>query len=175
MPDPTLSDAIKEAYAIAPTDDVIYHTLELWHPSFAVPLRVVRDQSDLSAKIEAGAARNPGATVTFTAYAFDIIPPDQSATALPQCVIEIDNVSREILVQLDAAMLSSGLITVIYRAYLASELAIGPSNDPPLELTISRISATPQRIRATAGYSNLFDRRFPNLEYSLEVFPGLLA
>lgn len=34
MPDPTLSAAILEAYASAPTDEVIYHTLEIWHPVF---------------------------------------------------------------------------------------------------------------------------------------------
>ena len=174
MPDPTLSAAIKEAYAVAPTGDVIYHTLELWHPVFAVPIRVVRDYADLSARIEAGAARNAGAMVTFVGYAFDVVPPDQSAQSLPQCVIEIDNVSREILAQIDAAIFETDPITVIYRAYLSSGLATGPENLPPLEMTITQITATPLRIRATAGFSNLLDRRFPALDYNLETFPGLL-
>ena len=34
MPDPTLSEAIQEAYAHAPTDAIILHTLELRHPDF---------------------------------------------------------------------------------------------------------------------------------------------
>ena len=51
MPDPTLSAALKEAYAIAPTDEVIYHTLELWHPAFSAPIRVVRDYTNIDAMI----------------------------------------------------------------------------------------------------------------------------
>ena len=48
MPDPTLSQAIKEAYAAAPSDVVILHTLELRHPDFEdddgnpTAIRVVR-------------------------------------------------------------------------------------------------------------------------------------
>jgi hypothetical protein len=34
MPDPTLSEAIQEAYAHAPSDAIILHTLELRHPDF---------------------------------------------------------------------------------------------------------------------------------------------
>ncbi len=174
MPDPTLSAAIKEAYAVAPSNDVIYHTLELWQAAFSAPLRLVMDNADISARIEASAARDAGAMVTFTAYAFNVVPPDLSATALPQCTIEIDNVSREILVQLDAAVFATGSVTMIYRAYLASDLAIGPENLPPLEMELTQISATPLRIRAVAGFANLLDRRFPAIDYELKTFPGLL-
>jgi len=173
MPDPTLSDAIQEAYAIAPTNEVIYHTLEIWHPGFSLPIRVVRDVAAISARIEAGAARDAGALVTFEGYAFDVVPPDQSATALPQCVIEIDNVSREILAQIDAAVFEVDEITVIYRSYLSDNLTVGPENLPPLEMSITQISATPLRIRAVAGFANLLDRRFPAIDYNLETFPGL--
>ena len=34
MPDVTLSEALREAYASAPSDVVILHTLELRHPDF---------------------------------------------------------------------------------------------------------------------------------------------
>lgn len=173
MPDPTLSAAIREAYASAPTDTVIYHTLELRHPAFSAPIRVVRDYANIDAKIETTSTVDPGAVVAFVAYAFDIVPPDMSADALPQCTIEIDNVSREILAQLDAAILMNMPIKVVYRAYLSDALLDGPENDPPLELTISRITATPLRISATAGFTNLLEQRFPGLDYELETFPGL--
>lgn len=174
MPDPTLSDAIKEAYASAPVDEVIHHTLELWHTSFSEPIRLVRDYVNIDAKIEATAARDAAAVVSFIAYAFEVVPPDQSAAGLPQCTIEIDNVSREILAQVDTAIMQTTPITVIYRAYLSSALLAGPENDPPLEMTITQISATPLRIRATAGFINLLDQRFPGLDYDLDTFPGLL-
>lgn len=174
MPDPTLSAAITEAYASAPSGQVIYHTLELWHPVFSVPIRVVRDYTSIDARIEAGAARDASAIVTFVGYAFDVIPPDQSTSALPQCTIEIDNVSRDILAQIDLAVLSTGPITVIYRAYLSNDLTIGPENLPPLEMTITQISASPLSIKATAGFTNLLDLSFPGLDYELTTFIGLL-
>jgi hypothetical protein len=173
MPDPTLSAALLEAYASAPANQVIHHTLELWHPAFSLPIRVVRDNASLDARIEAGAARDAGAVVTFVAYAFDIVPPDQSSDALPQCVIEIDNVSRDIMAQLDLAVVQPDPITVIYRAYLSDMLDTGPENVPPMEMTITHVNATPLRIRAVAGFPNLLDRAFPSLDYDLEVFPGL--
>jgi len=173
MPDPTLSAALTEAYASAPVGQVIRHTLELWHPAFTVPIRVVRDRAPIDARIEAGAARDPGAVVTFVAYAFDVVPPDQISSGVPQCVIEIDNVSREILAQIDLAMAGSDKITVIYRAYLSDALLTGPENDPPLEMTLVSLSATALRIRAVVGFTNLMNLAFPKLDYTTDAFPGL--
>ncbi|MDO9524980.1 MAG: DUF1833 family protein [Gemmobacter sp.] len=175
MPDPALSEAILEAYASAPVDQVIHHTLELWHPAFSQPIRVVRDQDPLDARIEAGALRDPGAVVTFAAYAFDIVPPDQTSTGVPQCVIEIDNVSTEILAQIDLAISDPApeAITAIYRSYLSDLLDEGPENDPPLVLTLITVSAGTFRIRATAGFPDLLNKRFPALDYDLATFPGL--
>ena len=123
MPDPTLSAALAEAYATASTDDVIFHTLELYHPAFTAPIRVVLDFVSLDARIEATAARNPGAIVTFVPYAFEVTPPEQSSSGLAQCVIEIDNISQEIIAQIDVAVILPEAITVLYRQYLLSTLS----------------------------------------------------
>jgi len=173
MPDPSLSAAIQEAYASAPSDQVIHHTLEIWHPSFAVPIRVVRDFVPLDARIEAGAARDAGLIVTFVGYAFDMTPPDQTHSGLPQAVIEIDNVSREIGTQIDLAVIAGEPITVIYRAFLSGLATVGPENIPPLEMTLISVTLTPMRIRCVAGFANLLDVRFPRREYDLERFPAL--
>lgn len=172
MPDTTLSDAIKEAYAAAPADEVIYHTLEIRHSSFANPIRVVRDLVDLDATLEADAPEDALTEVTFLGYAFDLVPPEVGAGGTPQLVIEIDNVSREILANIELAMASSNLLTAIYRAYLASDLT-APANDPPLTLTIFQINATPMRIRAVAGFQDIVNKRFPSDTYTAERFPGL--
>jgi hypothetical protein len=174
MADITLSEAIKEAYASAPADQVIYHTLEIWHPNFTQPIYVVRDFHDLTATKEATAVRSPGAEVTFVGFAFNLTPPEVDMDGVPQCVIEIDNVSREILANIEASMGSTSTITVIYRAYLSDDL-IGPENDPPLELTIHSITADVFKVRAVAGFGSLANLKFPKLEYSSEVFPGLIT
>lgn len=97
MPDPTLAEALKEAYAAAPADTVIYHTITLDHSTFATPLYLVRDRTDLSATLETGEA------VTFVAYAFDFKRPEVSVGGVPQLVVEIDNVSQAILAAVQAA------------------------------------------------------------------------
>ena len=172
MPDPALSAAIAEAYASAPVDQVILHTVELHHPVFAVPIRVVRDRVALEARLEAGAPRDPGAVVTFVPYAFDLTPPDQITSGAPQCVLEIDNISREILVQVRAAIQAAVPVELIYRAYLDDLALDGPENDPPLRMELQQLSAPPLRIRATAGFPDLLNKSFPRLLYGIEAFTG---
>jgi hypothetical protein len=173
MPDATLSEAIKEAYAIAPSNAVILHTLEIRHPNFLAPIRVVRDYQDLSARLEDSAPENAGETVEFIAFAFDIKPPDSTSDGIPTCVIEMDNVSQEILANVDRAMFSQQQITVIYRAYLSNDLS-GPQNDPPLTMNLLSVEANLMRVRATAGFTNIANRKFPASYYSLTRFPGLV-
>lgn len=173
MPDPTMSDALREAYASAPAADVIYDTLEIWHPVFAVPIRVVCDYAPLDARLEAGAARDPGAVVTFSDYPFEVIVPEQTSESVPQAMITIDNVDRQILAQLDQAVTDSRTTTVIWRRFISGRELLGPENDPPLELTITSVSATATTITATAGFPNLLQRKFPGGEYTIDRFPGL--
>jgi hypothetical protein len=174
MPDSALSQAIKEAYASAPANVVIYHTLELRHPAFTAPIRVVRDYEDLTATLEATAPANPGASVTFTRFAFDFTKPEVSASGVPQMSIEIDNVDRSIVANIEAALGTADLVTATYREYISSDLT-APQNDPPIHMTIMSINATVFRVKAVAGFPDLMNRRFPTTEYDSETFPGLLT
>lgn len=173
MPDSTLSQAIKEAYASAPNTSVAYHTLEIYHPSFTTPIRVVRDFVDLSATLEATAPRDGGQTVQFIGYAFDIVPPEVSSTGVPTLQITIDNVARDIMAGLEAAVTTSTPITVIYRMFLSTDLS-APQNNPPMTLTIISISADVFKVTATATFGDLVNKRFPSQLYTIERFPGLV-
>ncbi len=174
MPDPSLSDAIREAYAFAPAGVIHYDTLEFRHPAFSTPIRVVRDNRALTARLEADAPQDAGVEVTFVGYAFDFVRPEVGPDGVPQFTIEIDNVSRDIAAHIELALASRQLIEVTYRAYLSTDLD-GPSNDPPLTLTLQRITATPFRVSAVASYVNVANKRFPGQDYDAERFPGLIA
>lgn len=173
MPDPTLSDALKEAFASVPVDLVIHHTLEFSHPDLTMPVRVVRDHVDLTARLEASAPDDPAAVVTFIAVAFDVVPPPQDAAALPELTIEIDNVGQVLMSALEMTATSQDPVTVIYRYYLSGSTDDGPENDPPLRMQVKQISATPLRVSARCGFPDLLNRKFPALEYEPEAFPGL--
>lgn len=168
MPDTTLSQALKEAYASAPSDVIVYHTLEINHPAFSQPIYVVRDFTDLNANLETGAP------VTFLRFAFDLVKPEVSATGVPQLTLEIDNVSREILANIQLAMMTTELITITYREYISTDLT-GPQNNPPMTMVLTSISADVFRIRATASFGDLNNKRFPNEEYTADRFPGLVV
>ena len=172
MPDSTLSQAIKEAYAAAPKNMVIYSTLEFLHPAFSTPIRVVRDYADLTARLEATAPVNAGAMVTFTAFAFEFTKPEVSASGVPQFTIEIDNADRSIVANIEAAMATTSLVTVIYREFISTDLS-APQNNPPSTANLMTINATNTKIKAVAGYPNLNNYRFPRTEYDAQTFPGL--
>lgn len=172
--DNTLSAAIKEAYAVAPANVIIYHTLELWHPAFSAPIRVVRDYEDLTATLEASAPRNANQAVTFIAFNFDFTKPEVSSTGVPQITITMDNVDRAIVANIEAALSSTELVTVIYREFISTDLS-SPQNNPPLTMTITNVVADLFKVTATAGFPNLHNKRFPTLEYSPETFHGLTA
>lgn len=168
MPDSTLSQALAEAYAAAPCDVIIYHTLEINHAAFTQPIYVVRDNADLVATLETAE------TVTFVRFAFDLMKPEVSVTGIPQCTVEFDNVSREILANVQLAMADTSPISITYREYISTDLS-GPQNDPPLTMTLSNIKADVFRVRATASFGDLNNRRFPTEEYTGERFPGLVS
>lgn len=174
MPDTTLSEALREAYASAPSHIVIYHTIELRHPAFTTPIRVVRNNANLVARLESSAPENPGEQVEFVAFSFDFTKPEISTSGVPQVVLEIDNVDRAIVANIEAAMAGTDLIKVTYREYISTDL-MAPQNDPPLHMTILTISADVFRVRCTAGFANLVNYRFPRTEYDADVFPGLVA
>lgn len=174
MPDPSLSAAIAEAYASAPADQIIYHTLEFRHPDFTVPIRVVRDIVDLTATLEADAPLNPGAAVLFTAFAFEFTLPELGRAASPEILISIDNVGREIVGHLDLAAQSPDLIEVTYRPYLSTDLS-APQMDPPLTLVVRSVTADVFKIECRATFGDFANRKFPNQTYDAQRFPGLIA
>lgn len=174
MPDSSLSAAIAEAYASAPTDEIIYHTLEFRHSSFTTPIRVVRDVADLVATLEADAPEDPSTAVTFTAFAFDFSLPDLGQAASPEILISIDNVGREIIGYMDLAAQTSDMIEVTYRPYLSSDLS-GPQMNPPLTLVVREVNATVFKVECRATFGDFANRRFPNETYDAQRFPGLIS
>jgi len=200
MPDPTLSQAIKEAYASAPADTVILHTLEIRHPTFIQPIRVVRNYADtetwlalggaeveavldamdaedrdrvgLVARLEADAPENAGKMVAFVALAFDLELPPVENVPVPEIALTMDNVGREISDALDAAATSQERTEVTYRPYLSTDIE-GPQMDPPITLFLSEVEADPLRVTGRARMLDIGNKAFPSITYTAKRFPGL--
>lgn len=168
MTDLALSQALAEAYASAPSAEVILHTLELRHPNFTQPLRVVNDHSTLTAGLETVELAD------FAPFSFRFRLPDVQSTGMPELEVEIDNVSSEVLAYIDQAAQSTDLIELIYRPYLASEPFM-PMMNPPITLVLHDVEANIYSIRARASFGDYGSRRFPGETYDAQRFPGLVA
>ena len=175
MPNATLSEALKEAYASAPNDVVIISTLEIRHPAFTAPIRVVSDYVPVTAKLEASAPIDAGDMVTFQPFAFELSLPEMTDKGVPELGLRIDNVSREILEHIELAMPLPDKLEITYRAYLSNDLTSGPHNDPPLHLTIISVEADAMSVTAKASVVDFINKKFPNQEYDETRFPGHIA
>ena len=179
MSNTILSEAIAEAYASAPSDTVILHTLEIRHPNFideggnATAIRVVRDHKNLIATLESNAPINAREEVEFIAFSFDIILPPVDDKSSPEALIKIDNVSREIIDNIERAVVSQEVIKITYRPYLSKDLT-APHYDPPLHLTLTDIVADPFKITGKARFGDLSNLSFPRQLYTPTKFPGLV-
>lgn len=174
MPDPTLSEALKEAYASAPAERVIYITFELRHSLLLAPIRVVLGRDDIEAYLEADAPANPGELVFFHRYVFDLVRPEVGPSGVPTMTLTIDNVSRDIMAGIEATMVSQEAVVGTFREYLSDDLS-GPQNDPPMHMEVMDISADVYQITLVLGFPNYQNKRFPTIAYDAEIYTSLAS
>ena len=129
--DDELAQAIKEAYASAPTDVVVLETLEIWHSTFAAnkggpghPVRVVRypvvgqSPAEFRLPIEETAEHDPGEVVTFYGIPFEISVPEKSQDTPGQFTIALGGAGTLLEPYLEKAAVSGGVISATVRTYV---------------------------------------------------------
>jgi len=171
--DPYLLAAVQEAYASAPTNQIVHETLEIHHASFVAPIRVVRGIEDLSAKLEAAAPENGGEYVTFLAYDFRFVKPERGASGAPQATIVIDNINSAIYEALHDAAVSGTQLTVYYREYLDTDLT-QPQTAPPWRFIGVNADVDMFKASLTIMFDDLMNRKLgKDTLFTEERFPGL--
>lgn len=178
MSDATLTEALKEAYASAPSNVILLHTLELRHPSFIdesgkpTAIRVVRDNINHICILEDSAPLDASKAVEFIAMGFDLELPPIEAIPVPEITLTLDNVSTEIIQYLDRAVETQDMIEMTYRPYLSNDLSC-PQMNPPITLVITEITADISKISATARMMDIGNKSFPAESYTVKKYPGL--
>jgi hypothetical protein len=168
----SLTAAIKEAYASCPPDVAILDTIDIWHPTWTDPIRLVRDRVALVATLESTSDLNPSTAVTFSPFPFSLTLP-RTGEGPQGLTLTIDNATNLLMPILEAQDFSDGIpVRVIYRPYLSSDLS-GPHWNPPLRLNVTGISATATQISVECGYLEFANRRFPRYRYTTDRFPGI--
>ena len=162
-----MTPAEKEAYANADDNRVMLYTLELMHPQFTQPLRIVADNDPLTAEIETGD------TVLFTPFFFSIKRPPISEEPDPSLQITVDNVSGFMTPYLDIASRSGDSIHVAFRPFLIDEGDNSITRLSSIKLAIRNASATMTSVTLTAAHINPANLPFPKENYTSDRFPGL--
>lgn len=180
MPDPSVSEALLEAGALAPSEEIFYETLEFRHASFVDDngdtdsLWLVADAKDLTAPLEADAPIKPGQYVTFSRSGISgVYRPAIEPGATPEIEITVDGVSRAIVYYLDLAMEAATPLTMAYRVYLDSAIADGPQMDPVPTFEIAEIAVTLTGVKLKARTRIDLRGAFPVKQYTITEFPGL--
>lgn len=166
MPNPSLADALKEAFALAPTQVVVLDTLEVRQPGVQEPVYLVRGAREINARLETGE------TPTFRPVGFRMTLPAEGTEGVRALTVSVDNVGRELMDFVRTALEHPVPVEMVYRPYLSNDL-FTPQMNPPLRLFVRDIQITPAQLTARATFMDLVNLRFPNELYTRDRFPFL--
>ena len=161
-----ISAELARVYASAPADDDVVETLELAHPNFTKTWFLVREPYPFDATLETGAA------VTFEALPFAVVLPAKSGEGQQDLGISIGNIDLVLIDELERANDDpTTKISATYRAYVSSDPSAPAFVLPALAL--SEIIASETVARGTATRTDVINRPFPSVLYTIQLFPGL--
>lgn len=161
------TDALKEAFASAPTNIIIYETLEIRHSSLpGDTIYLVKDIVSLTATLE------DASEVTFEPAPFAMKLPSAAENGKQDLNIKIDNVDRRVSDFVIAAAEYEDPIYILYRPYLSTDLTT-PQLNPPLTLILKEISMDILSVSARASFFDLINKNFPSILYTRSSFPSI--
>ena len=165
--DPTLSEALKEAYALSPSSPAIIDTLQISHPSLPLgTLSICCNTAPLTCTLE------DGSIVTFLPCAFKVTRPQAGDQGINTFPVAIDNVNQVFTDFINLIKNSSSPVTVTYRPYLSNNLTV-PQTNPPLRFFMTDITVTDSQVQGTCSLIDTINSPFPKQIYNRVRFPGL--
>lgn len=161
-----LSEAIKEAYASAPSDVVILDTLQIDHEDLAGPIYLVRNRENLTLTLE------DLSTEEFEGIAFRMALPAAGDNGVQDLMLTIDNADQRLTDFVNTVKTSLAPVTITYRPYRSDDLTT-PQMDPPLVLYLHDINQNSFEVSARASFGDIINRKFPSALYTRSRFPSL--
>lgn len=160
------SDAIKEAFVLAPSNRVILDTLEIQQHGVQEPILLVRSRRALLAKDELGFDR------VFEPVGFQFTLPPSNEEGFRSLNIAIDNVGRRVMEFITTALTVDERILIKYRPYLSDDPS-GPHMNPPLVLFLEDVQITAFQVTGRATFADVVNKKFPSQLYTRARFPAL--
>jgi Domain of unknown function (DUF1833) len=166
MPNPSLSDAIKEAYTLAPANKVILDTLEIRQTGVQQTIYLVKSKLGIIAQDENGVARS------FDPAGFQFTLPPQNEEGFTSLNIAINNTDRRVSAFVDLAKSERVPVEVVYRPYLSDDLT-QPQMIPPLVLYLKDLKISAAQVTGSATFMDVVNKKFPLDLYTRRRFPAL--
>jgi hypothetical protein len=161
-----LSEAIREAFAIAPAHVVVYHTLEVRQEGVQAPVFMVQSHQPLQAYDE-----NQN-FIFFEPVGFQFSLPPSNKEGFRSLNVAIDNVSQRLVNFVETAKSQPVAVEMVYRPYLSTDLS-KPQMIPPLVLYLKDLRITPSEVVGRATFMDLVNKKFPSELYTRSRFPTL--
>jgi len=161
-----MTEALKEAYASAPTNVRTYETIQISSDVIEEPIYLVQDSKELVATLETSEE------VTFLPIWFNFNLPNAGENGRQDLSISIDNVNRQVSDFINLAKDSASPIIITYRPFLSSDLS-QPQLDPPLSLTLQDVVITLMTVQGRAIFSDVINKKWPTEYYTRSRFPTL--
>lgn len=168
MPNSAYEDAIKEAFALAPSNVAYLETLSVSHPALPTgTLYLVKDRVDHDFTLE------DGTTVrTFKACGFTLKLPTVGDSGVEDIQIAIDDIDNQVSDFVNAVYGSEVSVVVTFRPYLSND----PTKCqmvPPLSLALKDVVVTNTQVTGRATLADTLNRPFLNDLYTRQRFPSL--
>jgi len=173
----TATKAWEEAAATVDASEVMLPTLEIIHSVFVedgrpAPIRAVRNNEDLSFRLDEAAPLNAGETVVFKAVPFGIDYPRIGKLGV-EAPIWIDNVNREVARYLEPATKLNESVVVIFRGYLKSDpTTVGHG---PFRLLLRNVKRRGSKLEGTLTIADPTKLRVMREIYDNARFPALMV
>lgn len=162
----SLTDAIKEAFSVAPAHQVILNTLQIRQEGVQNSIYLVQARRPLIATDEDGVER------TFEPCGFQFSLPPSNEEGFQSLNVAIDNVGRRLKEFIDAAKSEPVPVEAIYRPYLSDDLT-QPQMVPPLVLYLKDLKVVGSQVTGRATFMDVVNKKFPWQLYTRERFPSL--
>ena len=162
---PALNPALVEAYAIAPSNVVHIHTLELRHESMSEPLYLVQGYFHKELMVD-------GVLVKFRACAFNFTLPATDDGGLQELTLTMDNTNNRVSDFCESAMLFPSPVEIYYRPYLSTDPNT-PLMDPPLRLFLTQVEISEAQVSGHAVPADFLNLKFPTELYITPRFPEI--
>lgn len=166
MPSSNYTEAVKQAYASAPSNLVILESIELSHPAIDSPYYLVSGRDTLDLRLEDDTVH------TFEAIGFGLALPEVGTNGIQYLDLSLDNVDLRITDFINKAKTTNQPAIVKYRTYRSDDLNT-PQNVPPLLLYLRDVSVTMFHATGKASFADLLNRKFPDDKYTRRRFVSL--